>query len=369
MTRRAHWIAQAALLTASTAGAQPFAEGVFPGQDPTRDSSALLQDEAATLLPFVRSDTVRGLFDATGDLPDPYRRWVWISQGRDRLFSQRAYTQLPEDEQRGLLLSAIPEQTYYEGLGGSWGLWFTRAVDVAVIDSALESREALEGADVLVVGLDTVLAARLFAHLGAHVDATINTPLAEFVYRGPMDTGEVERDGAPAGEITLGRGIWPRDDADGFEFNGETVEFTGQYDLIVAMNHFRKSVMQPPAPRVVGQPAEEGFDLGVSPEELPGTLAQVLKPGGRAVIYNYVPAQSERPNVFAPFDDQRAPFSPEAAEAAGLVVIAHNVDDFVGFKAYAEVTGFTPDLLGIRGFREVGEARVAYTIVEKPSAQ
>jgi hypothetical protein len=51
-----------------------------------------------------------------------------------------------------------------------------------------------------------------------------------------------------------------------------------------------------------------------------------------------------------------------------LVAIALDADDRVGFRGYAQLTGFTPTQTGIQGFTDLEESRVAYTILAKPEA-
>lgn len=355
------------------ASAQPFVEGLYPTQDPTRDSSVALASEADRIRPMIRTETGRALLEAAKHLPDPYRRWVWISQSRQRVFSQAEFDQLDDQARIGLLLSSIPEQTYYEGLGGAWGLAIARPVDLAVAGTALEDPAALEGASVLVVGIDTVLPARLLASLGANADGVLSTKLAEFIYRAPRDTGEVDNIlGGQPGRITLAGGVWPRNglpDGEGWSLNGQPVELAEQYDLIIVVNSFVRNLQEVPGTRQVGRRAPNIPGVGVEPSEIPAQLAGALKPGGRAIIYNFANSQETRPDVMDFSADERVSFLAEDVARAGLISLTHDADDQRGLRAYAELAGAPPERSSAIGLRRLDALRVAYTLIEKPGDQ
>ena len=134
----------------------------------------------------------------------------------------------------------------------------------------------------------------------------------------------------------------------------------GGYDLFISKNTLKNGYIHPAEPvdprRLV--------HLGVDDTIYVQTLARILKPGGRALIYNLCPAPAPPGKPYIPWADGRSPFSKQMFEAAGFRVLEFDRDDSRAAREMGHALGWDQ---GENGMKLDTDLFGTYTLVEKPA--
>ena len=154
------------------------------------------------------------------------------------------------------------------------------------------------------------------------------------------------------GSVTLVHGRYPA------EAKAVAAVGTG-YDLFISKNTLKNGYIHPAEPvdprRLV--------HLGVDDTTFVRTLYRIVKPGGRALIYNLCPAPAPPGKPYIPWADGRSPVLQGAVEVRGFRVVDFDRDDSRAAREMAHALGWDQgpnpmdlekDLFGI------------YTLVERP---
>jgi len=104
--------------------------------------------------------------------------------------------------------------------------------------------------------------------------------------------------------------------------------------------------------------------LGVDDTTYVRELFRILRPGGRAMIYNISPAPNAPGKPYRPWADGRCPFPAALWKLAGFRIVELDRDDSAAVRRMARALGWD------RGERPMDVERdlfASYTLVEKPS--
>ena len=135
------------------------------------------------------------------------------------------------------------------------------------------------------------------------------------------------------------------------------------FDLIISKNTLKNGYIHSAAVLGVanGRPL---IDLGMTDAEFVKALHDVLKPGGRVLIYNLSPAPSQPGQPLKPWADGRCPFSRDVWVAAGFRVLEHDREDSTAARAQGHALQWD------RGDPPMDlehDLFALYTLVEKPA--
>lgn len=277
-----------------------------------------LREEASGVLPLISCIGVKRLLINTTWLPLVSTRTLYWDGKARKALKPEAFEALPETERGPFKKLELDQEFYYTTRYGS-PLAYMRALDL--VCQPLGCKECFRGRRVLDFGYGGIGHLRLLASTGAHVVGVEVDPLLQALYSEPRDTGTIKGAGMgenipPDGSITLVHGSWPGDAA--------VKEHAGSgFDVIISKNVLKRGYIHPEKevdPRML-------VHLGVDDDAFLAAIAQSLNPGGYFIIYNISPKQSEE--KYIPWADGRSPFSKEAYEKAGLVVLDFDTDDTV----------------------------------------
>ncbi len=277
-----------------------------------------IRAEAASLRPLVTTRLARAYVDAATRLPPVATRTI-VVDGKARV---------------------VDEEYYYTTRYGT-PLAYARPLELL----ARAGFDDVSGRRIVDFGYGGIGQLLTLASLGADVTGVDVDPLLRAMY--------ADRDGRfGAGALRTVDGRWPTDarvsDAVG-----------GGYDLFVSKNVLKRGYIHP------SQPVDERktIQLGVSDEVFLHAVFVMLKPGGRALIYNLAPAQAPSDKPYIPWADGRSPFPKELFERVGFRVVAFEVDDTPAARAMAHALGWD------RGPEKMDLTRdlfAQYTLVERP---
>jgi hypothetical protein len=313
-----------------------------------------LRAEAAQVLRRVQCDTTRRLLINTSWLPVIEKRRVHRDKAAGVVLSPARFDALPADAKSSFEAVELNEEFFYFTSYGS-PLAYARPLDL--VAKQLGCTDMLfAGKRILDFGYGGIGHLRLLASVGAHVTGVEINPLYEALYSEPGDTGEVPGAGIsdpkpPAGSITLVTGSWPSDPA-------VTQRVGGGYDLIISKNVLKKGYIHP-AKEV---PDRQRVKLGVDDAGFLKAVADSLNEGGLFMIYNICPKQRE--DKYIPWADGLCPFSREAVAAAGLEVLAFDVDDSVEVRLLGKALSWDqgPSPMDLEN-----DCFAWYTLIRKPT--
>jgi hypothetical protein len=272
-----------------------------------------LRAEAQSLAPLVQSALARDFLAATASLPGMAARTVFVSPAR-RYFSRAGADALPEKQRAALKPVELDEYRYYYTKYGS-PLAYVRAVELL----SQQGIASFAGRRILDYGYGTVGHLRLLASLGADTVGIEVDSYVAALYSEPGDIGTVPgHRGGPPGTIKLVNGRYPADK----EVAGRV---GGGFDIIISKNTLKRGYIKP------ARPAERRLliQLGVSDEVFLKTISAALRRGGIFLIYNIAPAPAPPNKPYIPWADARSPFTQKQFEAAGLRVVAFDMNDDV----------------------------------------
>jgi hypothetical protein len=109
------------------------------------------------------------------------------------------------------------------------------------------------------------------------------------------------------------------------------------YDLFLSKNTLKRGYIHP-----ARQPASprHRIELGVPDEVFLKAVAQMLKPQGYFVIYNFCPAHAPEDKPYIPWADGECPFTKQQLELAGFEVLAFDVVDDKAARELAKALGW-----------------------------
>ena len=287
-------------------------------QPESRSTIALLNNEAALLLPLAQSELTRHFLAAVSALPQIAPRTAYINEVSREYFSPAARAALPEARRTQLSEVQFDEYRYYYTKYGS-PLAYLRALEFA----ADEKFNNVAAKRILDFGYGSIGHLRLLASLGANVTGVDPDSYLAALYSQASDQGTVALaavNGAwrrGRGSITLAQGFWPKD--------AKIVEQVGRgYDLIISKNTLKRGYIKPE--RKV-EDKRLLVTLGVSDQVFLTAVFNTLAPGGKLVIYNLYPKPAKPTEKYKPMADGRSPFSREQYEKAGLKVVMIDAED------------------------------------------
>jgi len=199
----------------------------------------------------------------------------------------------------------VDESLFYSGRYGS-PLAYARAFDLAEKHGFAPDA----GAKVFDFGYGSIGHLRMLAQMGLDVTAVDVDPLLPNMYAN--SSGDYKK-----GKLQLLDGRFPAEEA--------LVQRAGSgYDLFLSKNTLKRGYIhptrEPASPRHV-------IDLGVTDEKFLEQVANMLKPGGLFVIYNFCPARAPEDKPYIPWADGECPFSKEQLAAASFEVLEYDVVD------------------------------------------
>ncbi len=199
----------------------------------------------------------------------------------------------------------VDEKLFYTGRYGS-PLAYIRCLDLA--EQFHFAPRA--GTKVFDFGYGSIGHLRMFALSHLHAVGVDVDPLLPLLY-------EKRFEELGKGSVKLFHGKYPSE-------NDLAAQIGNGYDLVISKNTLKRGYIhptrEPTNPRHV-------IDLGVKDEVFLAALANMLNPKGLLVIYNFCPAKAPLDKPYIPWAEGECPFTKEQLEAAGLEVVAFDVDD------------------------------------------
>jgi hypothetical protein len=199
----------------------------------------------------------------------------------------------------------VDEQLFYSSRYGS-PLAYARALDLAVA-------AGFQGdvpSKIFDFGYGSIGHLRMLALTGHRCVGVDVAPLLKVLYAdasGPLGKGSVE----------LLDGRFPKEQ--------ELVAKTGKdFDLVISKNVLKRGYIHPT--RDVSD-KRMLIELGVDDDTFLDSVAEMLRPNGLFVIYNFCPAKSPADKPYVPWAEGESPFSREAFEKAGFDVLQFDVND------------------------------------------
>lgn len=300
-----------------------------PAKEPEPKAASVvekLQGEARSLMPLVKSDLAKQFLGATDKLPEVKARTVYRNKEKGIAVNADEYAKLPPEKQAELKpRECTPEFYYYTGYGSP--LVYVRLVDLM----AQSGIKKLAGANLLDFGYGTIGHLRILSEVDANASGVDVEPLFEALYSDgsdrtghlPVRSGDDLLDSVKMRTIYLHTGQWPA--------SAELAKrIGGNFDIITSKNTLKAGYIHPRPPE--GKTVNEAqlVKLGVDDAAYLKAVHDSLKPGGLFIIYNICPAQSPADDLakpYIPWADGKSPFTKEQFAAAGLEVIAFDVDD------------------------------------------
>ncbi len=341
------------LASAAASSGSAFVAGVQEAarKDDARAVVRQFEREAEALGPLVSTVLARDFLRAVADLPAVGPRTVFRSADRRTFWSADGAARLGSEERRNLEKVTLDGEFYYTTKYGS-PLAYARPLEV--LGRAGVARA--EGLKLLDFGYGTVGHLRLLASLGADVTGVDVDPQLRALYSNPDDQGPVRGRGGRTGRLKLVDGRFPADP--------RVRQAVGSgFDLIISKNTLKNGYVHSAGlPKVPN--ARPLMDLGMTDAEFVKTLHDVIKPGGRLLIYNLSPAPSPPGQPPKPWADGRCPFSRDVWATAGFRVLEHDRDDAPAARAQGHALQWD------RGDSPMDlehDLFALYTLVEKPA--
>jgi hypothetical protein len=290
------------------------------------DTSAVaeLQREAQSLAPLATTQLGRRFLAGTDALPHVAPRTVFYDSTRTRYWSASEAQALPPAVRDSMLTRTLDESFYYTTRYGS-PLAYLRPLELL---AATRDFGDVAGRKIVDFGYGTIGHLELLAGLGAEMVGIEVDPLLRALYREPGDQGRIGS-GEKAGWVRLVHGQFPGGP-------GILGAVGGNVDLFISKNTLKNGYLHP-AEKV---DPRRLVHLGVSDSAFVATLFSILKPGGRAMIYNLCPAPAPPGKPYIPWADGRCPFPVEMWKRAGFVVNVFDRDDSAAARRMGHALGW-----------------------------
>jgi len=296
-----------------------------------------LQRDARALRPLLTTAPARQLVDAVPSLPRIAPRTIWHDAHKTVYYTDGEAAALPAAERKKLIAQRVDEEFFYTTGYGS-PLAYARPFELAGVEVA--HRRILD------FGFGGIGHLLLLASLGADAVGVDIDPMLGALYRAPPAA-------AGAGRVRTLIGRFPAEPA--------LVEKVGDgYDFVISKNVLKRGYIHP-AEKV---PERLQISLGVDDESFVRTLYALLKPGGRAMIYNLSPAPAPPGKPYIPWADGRSPFPRALFESVGFRVLAFEVDDTPAARGMGHALRWDlpPDPTDL-----AHDLFAQYTLVERPA--
>jgi SAM-dependent methyltransferase len=280
--------------------------------EPELAGVSAIQRDAKALRPLVQTDLAIRFLAASADLPSIGSRSIFHNDKRTQWFSSAEAAKLPEDQRKALHERPIDESIYYDTKYGS-PLAYSRPIDL-LGQSGLTQFSSKR---ILDFGYGTIGHLGLMASCGADVVGLDVDPFLTALYSEPSDQGAVKTRDGSQGQIRLVNGRFSEDAVRKAVGDG--------YDLIISKNTLKRGYVHPPPEEHV--PQSQMVELDVDDESFIKLMFEMLKPGGRFLIYNLCPKQAAPGQKYIPWADGRCPFDQSLLEKTGFKVIQFDRDD------------------------------------------
>lgn len=339
-------------LTAAIALGSPGAFESEPAPPAAEAAIRKLRDEAASLAGLgglIKAPLARSFLDAVAVLPAIPTRTLLRDSGKTHYYTQEEAARL-EASERAALESIELDGSYYYTTRYGTPLAYVRALELA----SGAGLGDLAGKRVLDFGYGAIGHLKLMAALGAETVGVEVDPLLRALYAHPGDQGAVRRAAGSGadGSVQLVHGQFPADP--------KVVQAVGEsYDLFISKNTLKNGYIHP----TEKVDPKRLVHLGVDDADFVKHVVRVLKPGGLAVIYNLHPPPNPPDKPYIPWADGRCPFARGLWEAAGMRIVAFDVDDAAAARAMARALGWDK---GAQAMDPEKDLFATYTIVAKP---
>lgn len=329
----------------TTVGTAP-APAAVPPAAPAVSAVEEIRRQAVKLDPLIESPWVKEFLAAAETLPEIETRILHHDVGKTQFYAQAEYEGLPEVRKGALRPMVVDTRFYYNTRYGT-PLAYARPLDLLG-----RAGFAPQGRSILDFGYGGIGHLRLLASLGAQVCGIEVDPLFRALYGWPGDQGTIQGRGGKSGKLRLVQGRFP-------STARVVVEVGGGYDIVISKNTLKLGYIHPEKPVVERQMIQ----LGVEDAVFVRKLSEILKPGGRVMIYNLTPAPNAPDKPYRPWADGRCPFQRKMWEDAGFRVLAFDQDDSVGARELAHALGWDS---GDSPIDLEKDLFALYTLVEKP---
>lgn len=349
---RSHWfgfiLVCGALVVVGAGGCASHRPAPVPMTPAAEKVLAELRADAQALRPLTTSSLGQSFLDGVAALPPPSPRVVYRMKDGPNYCTEAGLAKLPPAQRAAAERRPFDESFYYTTKYGS-PVAYTRAVDLL----GSYGMKSLRRKRVLDFGYGGVGPLRLLALTGADAVGVDVDPLLPALYSEPSDQGKLSG-GRARGSVKMVNGRFPAE-------NAANTAVGGKYDLVISKNTLKRGYIHPQADIEVD--GRLLIRLGVSDDAFIRVLYNVLKPGGRVMIYNICPAPAPRDKPYIPWADGRSPFTREQWEAAGFHVLAFDVDDSAAARAMGRALGWDQG----EGKMDLDTDLFAwYTLVERP---
>ncbi|MCI0362707.1 MAG: class I SAM-dependent methyltransferase [Phycisphaerales bacterium] len=322
------------------------------GTQPTVGVVEKMRGEAEALLPLTQTALAKEFLAGVESLRPVESRTLFYDRATRTWYTAEVAAKLPEEERAKLREVPVTDQLYYQTFYGT-PLAYVRPIELL----GLNGIESLDGKRILDFGYGTIGHLRMMASQGAEVVGVEVDSLFNALYNQPSDTGAITGAGGQEGSISL---------VDG-RFSDPKVKQAvgGGYDIIVSKNTLKRGYVHPPAELEGKLDKNRLVDLGLDDEAFVKVMFDLLKPGGRLLIYNLSPKQKDWRNgeQYIPWADGQCPFERELLERVGFRVVKFDEDDGEAARkmAYALKWDQTTPPMDVEG-----DLFAHFTLVEKP---
>lgn len=238
------------------------------------------------------------------------------------------------------------DEADYYGTGLASPLFHARLVDL-VAEGQLAKQA---GKRVLDLYAESIGPLKLLAASGFYAVGVSQSPRLRALYAQSGDQGPVSLPGRDvSGHVAFLSGDFPSDPA--------VRAKVGQgYEFVLVKNVLKRGTVRPTSE----VPPEQVFGLGMPDADYLRSLRELLRPGGRLLVYNL--CKTPNPMYYDPQTDCRSPWSQAEWQTAGFVVTDFERNDTEMARKFAEALGFDRAPVAIPN----ADLYAVYTLVLKP---
>ncbi len=306
-----------------------------------------LYGEAQTLSAWVKTPLAKDFLSTAAELPKIERRVVFLNEKKTRAYSEAEANALSPGDKAALVRKELDEEYYYLTRYGT-PVSYARPLEILGEHGLL----SLKGKKVVDFGYGYIGHLRMFALLGGEATGIEVDPLLPVLYSAPGDTGTLTSRSGQTGSVRLVSGRFPQDPA-------VTAAVGDGYDLFISKNVLKMGYVHPSRPVDL----TKTLQLGVDDETYVRAVWSLLKPGGRALIYNIYPAQNPAEKDFIPWAEGKSAFPRATWEKVGFHVLEFDLDDTASVRQMAHLLAWDTG----EDATELTKLFAIYTLVEKPA--